>query len=474
MRLTHILRRLLQLPLFTTVAVLTLAIGIGANAAIFSVVDGVLLKPLPYPKADELIVLDHAAPGISLKSAGAAPFLYYTYREDGRVFQDVALWTGDTESVTGVGEPEEVRSIIVTDGLLPMLGATPALGRLISKQDDTPGSDDTMMLVGRLLAHAVRQRPVGHRPPRHGQRQAARDRRRPAGRVPVLRSEAVADSADAARSREKVHLGQFGSNAVARLKPGVTLEQATADVDAVDSDRPREIPAVPRLQPEDVRGRQAQAEPAAAERRRDRRRRIGAVAADGDDRHGAADRLRERREPAAGPRRRTPAGAGGAGGARRQPRTDRLRAARRERRPRAGRRRRRARPRLRRGPRADRDGAGQPAAARQHLDRPDRPAVHVRRLDRRRPAVRRDSGVQIRRTERRRGAARRRPQLEREPRASSRAQHAGRRAGGAGAGAAGQLGTDDPHVPGLASREPRLHQRRAGADAAPEHSRARR
>ena len=93
MRLSHIVRRLLQLPVFTTVAVMTLAIGIGANSAIFSVIDGVLLKPLPYPNPDELVVLDHSAPGVSLKSAGAAPFLYFTYREDGRVFQDVAMWT---------------------------------------------------------------------------------------------------------------------------------------------------------------------------------------------------------------------------------------------------------------------------------------------------------------------------------------------------------------------------------------------
>ena len=133
MRLTHILRRLLQLPVFTTVAVLTLAIGIGANAAIFSVVNGVLLKPLPYPNADELVVLDQTAGGLGMQHTGGAPFLDFTFREDGRVFQDVAMWTGDTESVTGLAEPEEVRSLVVTDGLLPMLGATPALGRLISK-----------------------------------------------------------------------------------------------------------------------------------------------------------------------------------------------------------------------------------------------------------------------------------------------------------------------------------------------------
>jgi putative ABC transport system permease protein len=229
MRLTHILRRLLQLPVFTAVAVLTLALGIGANAAIFSVVDGVLLKPLPYPRADELVVLDHAAPGINLKSAGAAPFLYYTYREDGRLFQDVALWTGDTESVTGVAEPEEVRSIVVTDGMLPMLGARPALGRLISAHDDSPGSDDTMMLSGgywrtrfggdpsvigrRIMVNGKPREVIGVLP----------DSFRFFDQKPSLILPMRLD-------REKVHLGQFSYTAVARLKAGVTIDQATAEV----------------------------------------------------------------------------------------------------------------------------------------------------------------------------------------------------------------------------------------------------
>ena len=229
MRLSHILRRLVQLPVFTTVAVVTLAIGIGANAAIFSVVDGVLLKPLPYPKADELLVLDHSAAGINLKSAGAAPFLYFTFREDGRVFQDVALWTGDTESVTGLAEPEEVRSIVVTDGLLPMLGATPALGRLISARDDAPGSDDTMMLSG------------GYWRTRFGGDPSVIGRRIMVNGKP---REIIGVLPDAFRffdqkpslilpmrlNRQEVHLGQFSYHAVARVKPGVTLAQASADV----------------------------------------------------------------------------------------------------------------------------------------------------------------------------------------------------------------------------------------------------
>src|SRR5437773_6111412 len=122
MRLRQVLRRLLQLPMFTTLAVVTLAISIGANTAIFSVIEGILLKPLPYPRPDELVAVDHAAPGVNLPKAGAAPFLYFTYREDGRMFQDIAIWRSGTVSVTGLAEPEEVRSLDVTKGRLPQIG----------------------------------------------------------------------------------------------------------------------------------------------------------------------------------------------------------------------------------------------------------------------------------------------------------------------------------------------------------------
>src|SRR5438309_10742872 len=136
MRVSHIVRRLLQLPVFTSIAVLTLAIGIGANTAIFSVIEGVLLKPLPYPRSGALVALDHAAPGVSLAHAGAAPFQYFTYREEGRVFQDVGLWNTGTVSVTGLAQPEEVQTLFATEGVLPMLGVQPLLGRVFSRTDD--------------------------------------------------------------------------------------------------------------------------------------------------------------------------------------------------------------------------------------------------------------------------------------------------------------------------------------------------
>ena len=229
MRLSHILRRLLQLPIFTTVAVLTLAIGIGANAAIFSVIEGVLLKPLPYPHADELVVLDQVAAGLNLQKTGSAPFLYFTFREDGRLFQDVALWTSDTESVTGLAEPEEVPSLAVTDGLLPMLGATPALGRLISKADDTPGSAEVMVLS------------AGYWHTRFGSDPSVIGRRVMVNGKPREIVGVLADTfsfLDKKPSlilplrldRSKTFLGQFSYTAIARLKPGVTVEQANAEV----------------------------------------------------------------------------------------------------------------------------------------------------------------------------------------------------------------------------------------------------
>src|SRR4029450_13717810 len=102
MRWKHVLRHLAAMPLFTGMAVVTLALGIGANAAVFSVISGVLLSPLPFPRSEHLVVIDHAAPGLDIDRAGAAPFLYFTYREDGRVFQDVALVQNGTFSVTGL------------------------------------------------------------------------------------------------------------------------------------------------------------------------------------------------------------------------------------------------------------------------------------------------------------------------------------------------------------------------------------
>ena len=238
------MRHLAAMPLFTGMAVLTLALGIGANTAIFSVISGVLLKPLPYPRSEELVALDHAAPGFDIPRAGAAPFLYFTYREDARVFQDVAMWSTGTVSVTGVAQPEEVPALFATDGLLPILGVQPMLGRVFSRADDAPGGAETVVLT------------AGYWRAKFGGDRSA------VGRTVTLDGkprEIIGVLPDTFRfldrdvslvvpfrlDRSKVVIGQFSYSAIARLKPGETIERARADATRLIPIALRKFPPFP-------------------------------------------------------------------------------------------------------------------------------------------------------------------------------------------------------------------------------------
>jgi len=216
------------MPGFTAVAVLTLAIGIGANTAIFSVVEAVLLKPLPYPRPDELVALDHGAPGVNIPQAGSAPFLYFTYREDGRTFQDSGLWTAGTATVTGLAEPEDIRTLYVTDGVLPVLGVTPAVGRVFSRADDTPGAPDTVIIT----AGYWKLRFGGDRSVIGRKLQVNGKPREIIGVMPEsfrFLDEKAAVIIPLQFDRAKTFLGNFSYHGIARLKPGTTLAQAKAD-----------------------------------------------------------------------------------------------------------------------------------------------------------------------------------------------------------------------------------------------------
>jgi len=229
MGLKHVLRRLLRLPMFTALTVVTLGLGIGANSAIFSVIDGVLLKPLPYRQAGELLAVNHAAPGVNLPNAGIAAFLYYTYRDEARSFQDIGMWNMETTSVTGLAEPEEIISLDVTDGVLPILGIQPALGRLFTKTDDSPDGGKTV-----ILTHGYWRAKFGGEPSAIG-RTLVLDGR-PHEIIGVLpetfrfldRNPAIVLPLQLDRS--KTFLGQFNFRGIARLKPGVTIPEASADV----------------------------------------------------------------------------------------------------------------------------------------------------------------------------------------------------------------------------------------------------
>jgi hypothetical protein len=146
--LMHAMRRLRRAPGFTAIALITLALGIGANTAIFSVINGVLMKPLPYPHSNQLVGVWHTAPGLPQMTGflNCSPPMLFTYREENHSFQDFGLWASDDASITGVGEPEQVRAVDVTYGTLQALGVQPVAGRWFSQADDTPGSPETVML----------------------------------------------------------------------------------------------------------------------------------------------------------------------------------------------------------------------------------------------------------------------------------------------------------------------------------------
>ncbi len=223
------LRRLARSPLFTGVAVLTLAIGIGANTAIFTIVDGVLLKPLPYPQPEQLVALWQTAPGVNITDLNMSPSLYFTYREEGRVFEDVAMWDGGSFSITGLAEPEEMLALNATHRLLPMLKVEPALGRAFKESDDDPQSPRTVMLTDGYWRSRF-----GGDPSVLGRRiMADGDAYEVIGVLPAgfrFMDRKFSLLFPMRFNRNKLFLGNFSHQGVARLKPGVTLEQANADV----------------------------------------------------------------------------------------------------------------------------------------------------------------------------------------------------------------------------------------------------
>jgi putative ABC transport system permease protein len=225
----HSIRVLLRNPAFSVTAVLALALGIGATTAIFSVVNAVLIKPLPYPEPDAVVRVGHSAL-FGTTRTGNFPFSAQwlaTYAENNQTFKELGIWMPGVAAVTGLGNPEQVNSFRVTQGILPALGVQPTLGRWFTRADDQPGARETV-----ILSNGYWQRRFG------GDRAVV-------GRVVTIdsRPREVIGVMPARFSFQvpvdlilplQLNLGQpppdFGYSALARLKPGVTLAQANADV----------------------------------------------------------------------------------------------------------------------------------------------------------------------------------------------------------------------------------------------------
>jgi putative ABC transport system permease protein len=222
-------RRLRRAPLFGAVVVLTLGIGIGANTAIFSLVKGILLDPLPYDEPERLVAVLNTAPGVGEEVLPQSAAVHYTYEDEARFLESVGLYNRFDVTVLGLDEPVRIPSIYVTAGTLPTLRARPLLGRLFSAEDATPGTPFTVMLsygywqsqfggdpeiLGRTMQIGGQVREIIGVLPR-GFRFLEYD---PAVYLPFR------------FDRSSLTVTNFTNPSIARLREGVTIEAATADL----------------------------------------------------------------------------------------------------------------------------------------------------------------------------------------------------------------------------------------------------
>ncbi len=239
--LRYTLRRLRSTPGFTLVSIGTLALGLGATSAIFSVINGVLLKPLPYPHPEQLVSVWMTAPGVKITDLNMAPSVYFTMHDEQQAFQAVSMFGTGGTFVRGKTHPEEVQAIFATHELLPILRITPQLGRSFASEDDDADGERTVMISDgywhsrfggnravpgrRINIDGNQTSVIGVLPPSFEFMD-----RKPDLLLPLrLR-------------RSGLHLLGFSYLGVGRLKPGVTIRQASADFARVLRMVPKKFP----------------------------------------------------------------------------------------------------------------------------------------------------------------------------------------------------------------------------------------
>jgi len=232
--LKHIRRRLGRAPGFAITVVLTLAIGIGANTAVFSVLNSVLIRPLPYPDPQQLVSLRlHApgAPGLAdfRDELRLSPSMYLTVAAHNRAFQSIGVWLPGTASITGTPQPEQVNTAMITDGVLQTLNVPAAAGQWLSARDQDPRGAKRVM-----LSYGYWQRRFGGDPSVVGRTISVDSQTREIAGVMPRGFRVVNYDFDLlvplAFDPVKQQLAGFAYHGVARLRPDVTITQANADI----------------------------------------------------------------------------------------------------------------------------------------------------------------------------------------------------------------------------------------------------
>ena len=235
-------RLLLSKPGFALIAIVSLAFGIGANTAIFSLVDAVLLRPLPFREPERLVMVWEDATKIGFPRNTPAPANYADWKSQNQVFEDMAALSWTSFNLTNEGEPERVPAQGVTANFFPLLGIKPELGRAFSQEEDQPGRN---MVV--LVSHGVWQRRFGGDPALVGREILLDGQKRTVlGVIPpefqFLAKDTglwvpIAFSGEQLANRNSHYL-----TVVARLKPGVTIAQAGADIAGISQRLRRDYP----------------------------------------------------------------------------------------------------------------------------------------------------------------------------------------------------------------------------------------
>ena len=218
---------------FTFAAILTLALGIGANAAIFSVANTVLLRPLPYRQPDELVMVWETAPRLGFPHNDVAPANFIDWRDQNRVFAHIAAFGGDSLTLTGHGDPERIEGQRVSASLFSVLGVAPAIGRTFAAEEDTPGAGNVI-----VISHALWQRSFGGDSSIVGQ--TLKLNNQPYTVIGVMPAQFRFPDREqeywvpmAFEPEEAAGRGDHYISVVARLRPGVTLQQAQGDMDGI-------------------------------------------------------------------------------------------------------------------------------------------------------------------------------------------------------------------------------------------------